>query len=101
MGMESDEGKEKPVVFDISSLDTYLLLRFFISVLSEKAWQDMGLRVKPGTDKAEKDMLKAKTAIDSIEFLINTLEPQLQEDEKSSLRNLLADLKINFAGQIK
>lgn len=99
--MEGDEGKEKPVVFDISSLDTYILLRFFIGVLSEKAWQDMGLRVKPGTDKAEKDMLKAKTAIDSIEFLINTLEPQLQEDEKKSLRNLLADLKINFVGQTR
>jgi hypothetical protein len=99
--MESSEEREKPVVFDISSLDTYLLLRFFISVLSEKAWQDMGLRAKSGTDKIEKNLLKAKTAIDSIEFLINTLEPQLQEDEKKSFRDRLADLKINFVRQTK
>lgn len=95
--MERDEEKEKPVVFDIASLDTYVLLRLFINVLGAKAWQNMGLRVKPGTDKVEKDMERAKTAIDCIAFLIDRLKPHIQEDERSSLRDLLADLQINFA----
>ena len=97
--MGKDE--EKPVAFDISSLDTYLLLRLFISILSEKAWQDMGLRAKPGTEKVEKDMVRAKLAIDCIAFLINSLEPFIEDDEMNSLRNLLADLQINFVTQTK
>jgi len=97
--MEDDE--EKQVAFDISSLDTYVLLRLFISILSEKAWQDMGLRAKPGTEKVEEDVVRAKLAIDCIAFLINSLEPFIEDDEMNSLRNLLADLQINFAGQTK
>lgn len=97
--LEREEEKEKPVVFDVASLDTYVLLRLFINILGAKAWQNMGLRVKPGMDEVEKDMGRAKIAIDSIAFLIDRLEPHIQEDERSSLRNLLADLQINFARQ--
>ena len=92
----ADEEEKKPVVFDVASLDTYVLLRLFINVLGVKAWQNMGLRVKPGTDEVEKDMVCAKTAIDCIAFLIDRLDPHIQEDERISLRNLLADLQINF-----
>jgi len=80
-------------------LDVFVLLRFFVNILGEKAWQNMGLRMRPGTNDVEKDMLKAKTAIDTIQFLVNTLEPHIQDDERRFLRNLLADLQINFATQ--
>ena len=95
MGQEKEE---KPVVFDIASLDTYVLLELFINVLSAQAWQHMGLRVRTGTDKIEKDFERARVAIDCIAFLIDKLETHIQESEKNRLRSLLADLQINFAG---
>jgi len=88
---------EKPVAFDIASFDTPVLLGLFISILSEKAWEHMGLRVRPGTDKAEKDLERAMLAIDSIAFLIDRLDPYVKDDEKGRLRSLLADLQIDFA----
>ena len=92
-----DAKKETPAALDISSLDTQVLLELFIDILSIKAWQEMGLRVKPGTDRVEKDLGRAKLAIDCIDLLIDKLEPYVKDDEKSKLRSLLTDLRINFA----
>ena len=97
--MEESKEREKPMALDISSLDTFVLLRLFVNILGEKAWQNMGLRMRSGTDEVEKDMLRAKIAIDTIQFIVNTLEPHFQEDEKKIFRNLLADLQINFVKQ--
>ena len=97
--MEKEEENEKPTAFDISSLDTLILLRLFVNILGEKAWENMGLRMKPGTQEVEKDMLKAKTAINTIQFILNELEPSLEDGERKSLRNLLADLQLNYVTQ--
>lgn len=94
--MEEDKGDEDSV-FDISSLDTYVVFALFVNILGSQAWRHMGLRIKPGTNEVEKDLERAKTAIDCIAFLVEKLEPHIPEDEKKSLRNLLADLQINFA----
>ena len=93
MGEEEEERTAAP---DITSLDTYALLGLFINILTAQAWQHMGLRLKPGSDKIEKDFKRASTAIDCIAFLINKLEPELSEGERRQLRNLLTDLQINF-----
>ena len=88
--------KEKPSTLDITALDTYVLLGLFINILSNQAWQHMGLRVKLGTDKVEKDFERARVAIDCIASLIEKLEPHIPDAEKNVLRNLLADLQMNF-----
>ena len=93
MSKENDE--EKTQVLDITTLDTYDLLGFFISILSAQAWQHMGLRVKAGTDKIERDLERARVAIDCISFLVDKLESRLEE--RDAMRRLLADLQINFA----
>ena len=95
--MSSEPEEKKTQIFDITSLDTYDLLSFFISILSAQAWQHMGLRVKPGTDKVEKDLERGKIAIDCAAFLIEKLEPHIAEKDREALRGLLADLQINFA----
>jgi len=93
LSKENDE--EKTQVLDITTLDTYDLLGFFISILSAQAWQHMGLRVKAGTDKIERDLERARVAIDCISFLVDKLESRLEE--RDAMRRLLADLQINFA----
>ena len=95
MGEPSEE--KKPQVFDISSLDTYELLALFVSILSAQAWQHLGLRVKPGTDKIQGDLERANTAIDCISFMVEKLKPRLTEEESKRLSSVTADLKMNFA----
>ena len=98
--MGEDKEQEKNPPLDITSLDTYALLGLFINILSSQAWQHMGLRLKPGADKIEKDFKRASVAIDCIGFLVDKLEPEISESERKQLRNLLTDLQINFV-QIK
>jgi hypothetical protein len=102
--MNSDSNvdeKEKVGVVDISTLDLYRLLRFFVSILSEKAWQHIGLRVDVASGEVEKDLERAHAAIDCIIFLVDKLESHLTEGENDRLRNLITDLQINYARQIE
>ncbi len=98
MVVEVEESKddEQPLTLDITSLDTYSLLALFANILGAQAWQHMGLRVKPGTDQIERDMERARTAIDCAAFLLNKLEAHVPESEAKRLKNLLTDLQINF-----
>jgi len=95
LGNKSEENKIP--LLDVTALDTYALLRLFVSILSAQAWQQMGLRVKIGTDKIEKDFERARVAIDCIAFLVDKLEPRVADQEKKEMRRLLTDLQINFA----
>jgi len=94
--LSEEAGSEEPKVQDITSLDTYSLIGLFISLLSAKAWQTMGLRVKPGTDKIEKDLDQARTAIDTVDFLVQKLKTRIPELERSGLESMVGDLKLNF-----
>jgi hypothetical protein len=93
-GHESDE--EKAAAVDITALDTYTTLRLFMGVLAGAAWRSLGLVVNPKTNKIEKDLGQARTAIDVFEFIFKQIEGKLSEDEKRQLSGLLNDLKINF-----
>lgn len=91
-----DDENSPPKAVDIVSLDIYSLLGLFVGLVSEKAWQTMGLRTKPGTDKIETDLDQAQVAIDTVGFLAEKLQPRLPDDEKRRLEGLLADLKLNY-----
>ena len=94
--MSEEAGSEEPKIQDITSLDTYTLIELFLGLLSAKAWETMGLRMKPGTDKIEKDLDQARTAIDTIDFLVQKLRSRVPESEMSRVESLVADLKLNF-----
>ena len=95
----SGDEEESTTVVNIGDLDTYMLIRIFIGLLANQAWQDIGLVINTQTQKIEKNMERAKTSIDCIAFLIDKLEPKLQNDEKEKLRSLLTDLQLNFVQQ--
>jgi len=97
MSVRKDATENRPPeMTDIGSLDTYSLLGLFLGVLAEKAWQTMGLRTKPGTDKIQADFDQARVAIDTASFLAEKLQPHLPEDEKRRLEGLMADLRLNY-----
>ncbi|MFX0162577.1 MAG: DUF1844 domain-containing protein [Candidatus Hodarchaeota archaeon] len=95
----SGDEERSGTVVNIAFLDTYTLMRVFIGLLANQAWQDVGLVMNPQTQKTEKNIERAKIAIDCIAFLIEKLEPQLQNEEKEKLRSLLTDLQLNFVQQ--
>jgi len=88
-------------ILDISTLDVYPILGFFLNILNVKAWQYMGLRVDPKTQKIKKDFKKAILTIDCVAFIIDKLAPQLEDAERNKLRSLLTDLQINYVRQVK
>ena len=93
---KDDVENRPPEMVDIVSLDTYSLLGLFLGLLAEKAWQTMGLRTKPGTDKTETDFDQARVAIDTVDFLVEKVQPRLPDDERRRLEGLAADLKLNY-----
>ena len=98
-----DSGKieQEPSSFDISLLDIYQLLDVFVELLSEQTWRYIGLRVDPQSNEIKKDLVKAHDAIDCIIFLVDKMEPHLADAEKEHLRNLITDLQLNYAEQMK
>jgi len=94
--LSGEAGGEESKIQDVTSLDTYSLIGLFIGLLSSKAWETMGLRVKPGTDKIEKDFDQARIAIDTVGFLVQKLKSRIPEAERSRLESMVGDLKLNF-----
>ncbi len=98
---EPEETNMEKSSVDISLLDLYQLLDLFIALLSEQAWRYIGLRVDPRTNEIQKDFVKAHVAIDCIIALVDKMEPHLASRDKDRLRNLITDLQINYAQQMK
>ena len=88
--------EEAPQALDLTALELEQLMGLFVGVLSAKAWQYMGLRLAPGREEAEKDLVKAATAIDCVSYVVDKLAPSVTEEELSGLRSMLADLQINY-----
>lgn len=96
--MSETPGEEgEPQVLDLTALEIDQLLGFFLGITSAKAWQYMGIRLKPGAEEAEKDLKRAALSIDCTAFLAEKLAPYLPDGEASRLRAMVADLQLNYA----
>lgn len=93
------EEKEKPISLDLTAVGLDDLLGLFIGIMSEKAWQYMGLRLTPGKSEAEKDMAKARSAIDCVAFLTEKVALSLSPDDAKKLRSMVTDLQLNYVKQ--
>lgn len=96
---DETQGGGEPQPVDLTAFELEQLLGLFVGVLAAKAWQYMGLRLTPGKEEADKDLVKASSAIDCVSFMVERLAPSLPEGEAASLRAVVADLQINFAKQ--
>lgn len=81
------------------SISVYGLLQWFVAMLSESAWQTMGIQMNPATKKVEKDMAQAKAAVDTIVFIVDQLAPHVPEEQRRAYRGLVSDLRVNFVQQ--
>ncbi len=94
-GAEEEAGPtDEAVTFgDLSVYDT---LRFTAGLLIQQAWIQMGVQLAPGAAELKHDLVQAKVAIDSLEFVVAKLEPQLDEHEQAEYESILANLRINY-----
>lgn len=84
---------------ELRPLDVWSVLHVCIGQLAGVAWQTMGLRADPFTNKMTKDLGQARVAIDATAALVELLLPQVQGQEKRDLQALLTDLRLNFVRQ--
>jgi len=91
--------KDGSATLDLTAVELDDLLGLFIGILSEKAWRYMGIRLSPGKSEVEKDMTKARSAIDCVAFLAEKIAPSLSSDEERRLRSMVTDLQLNYVKQ--
>lgn len=80
----------------LPEVDTYGVLRLFLSMLIEQAWVQLGLRLAPGATETHTDLKQAKLAIDTLAYLKDALGENLLPDEKREVEQTLATLRLNY-----
>jgi len=81
---------------DIPPPNVYALLQFVTGMLAEQAWQFMGIRLAPGQKEIARDLAQAKIAIDTAAFIADKISPNISEEERKILRDLISSLQINY-----
>lgn len=71
-----------------------------IDILNQGAWIAMGFISNPATGAIEKDLSKAKIAIDCVAFLASKVEDELDVNTQRELKALVDNLQVNFVQQM-
>jgi len=90
------EAEQEETGQETATGDVYSLIQWMILMLTESAWQWMGLRTNTVTKKIQQDFTQAKTAIDSIVYLVDQISPHVSEEQRNAYRTLISDLRVNF-----
>lgn len=79
-----------------TALSVYDVIMVMTEQMASLAWQKMGLQPDMITGEVRKDLAQAKTAVDVTAGLAAFLEPQLDEEDKRRIHNLVRDLRMNY-----
>jgi len=77
-------------------LNVYDVVSIMLEQMASIAWQKMGLHPDPITGQLSNDFVQAKVAVDAAAYLGSLLTPELDEEDRRRIQNLLTDLKVNF-----
>ena len=98
---EEVKEEEKKKEEHLKEPDLPVLFVWFISMLSGKAWEYLGLIMNPDTKEINKDLKKAKIAIDTVAFLYDQIKDVLNTEDFKRIENLLANLRMNYVEKLK
>jgi len=98
---EKAKEEEKKQEEHFKEPDLPVLFVWFISMLSGKAWEYLGLIMNPETKEINKDLKKAKIAIDTVVFLYDQIKDDLNPEDFRRIENLLANLRMNYVEKLK
>lgn len=77
------------------------IMKSFFSVLSQKAWEKMGMVENPYTGEKELDLAEAKICIDTADYIYKVMNDKFTDTESGELRSNLTNLKINYVENVK
>ena len=80
---------------DLLQLDIEDIMRLMIGLTSSKSLQYLGVPMEPDKEP-QKDLKKARLAIDCTGFLAEKLEPYLPEEENKQLKAMISNLQLAF-----
>src|SRR6266481_3202675 len=86
--------------FNLSGEADYRFLSLVMS-LSTAAWAQLGKVPHPVTQKIEKDIEQARISIEFLRMLQEKTEGNLSVKEQELIDNMVADLELNFADEIR
>jgi hypothetical protein len=98
---EKAKKEEKKQEEALKEPDLPVLFVWFISMLSGKAWEYLGLIMNPETKEINKDLKKAKIAIDTVAFLYDQIKDGLNPEDFKRIENLLANLRMNYVEKLR
>lgn len=98
---EKTKEEEKKQEEHFKEPDLPVLFVWFISMLSGKAWEYLGLIMNSETKEINKDLKKAKIAIDTVAFLYDQIKDDLNPEDFKRIENLLANLRMNYVEKLK
>jgi hypothetical protein len=84
---------------EILAPDLPMLLASMVAALEEQAMRHLGLVMNPVTRTVEKDLQKAKIAIDVMSFITTQVSPLVTDTQRRDLQNKVATLQLNFVQQ--
>ncbi len=80
---------------ELLDLEIESILSFFIGVVSTKSLQYLGVSVKQGEEQ-EKNLDKARLAIDATSIMVDKLEPFIDQEEHSQLKQVVSNLQFAY-----
>ena len=89
MAESESENPTKPI-------SIYDILAVLIEQMAAIGWQKLGLQHDAATGTIVVDLVEAKVAIDLTAYLVQQLDPQLDEEDKRRVHSLVRDLRINY-----
>ncbi len=98
---EKTKEEEKKQEEHFKEPDLPVLFVWFISMLNGKAWEYLGLIMNSETKEINKDLKKAKIAIDTVAFLYDQIKDDLNPEDFKRIENLLANLRMNYVEKLK
>ena len=98
---EPEQERDDNLKFYPDMLPLATLFAWFMGILNSKTWEYLGLMMNPETKEINQDLKKAKTSIDTIEFLLNQIKDELEAEDKKHIADLLASLQMNYVEKFK
>lgn len=87
-------GPEGPT--DILDLGIDNFLKYVMSLAMALAWIYLGLQADPKTGVVAKDVAKASTCIDTIEWVYGRYKNDYSPEERAEIERVIRDLKLNY-----
>lgn len=86
--MSDDQGQ--------SPLSIYDVLAVWVEQMASIGWQKLGLQPDPITGTLAPDLAQAKVAVDATAQLAEHLLPELDDEDKRRIQNIVSDLRVNY-----